>query len=204
MLINIEDLPADLRKHVEPLREFVRQALRDFLAHHSAFRVRYSPRTQASIIHDYMVWFAKESKQYEWRLRRNLFLFKLENDYTVKPKKIRILDGKWRVSNIRTNLVLAFEQQRPIRLFDDLDLTHLYLGYQLDPVEVGNSTIWLVCPQGRGTKWAVELSADENAAVVNVGTFHPEPAPTPVRRVRRKVTPDATPRQEGHSERRMR
>jgi len=182
MLIGLEDLPTHLRAHIADMRECVRLALADFIAVHAPLRHRYSGRTEASIIHDYMADFAKE--RFPWKLRRNLFLLTLD-DCRVKLKK---LDGRHRARNIQTNLVLQFDHQWPMRLFDDLDVTHLYLGYQRDPVEITNSSIWLVRPDGNRTAWAVELTDDagESAMEFAVMAATDPNAETSVKRVKQK------------------
>jgi len=196
MLISLLELPENLRKHVSTLSACVKLALADFVADQSAHRVRYSARTEASIIHDYMVWYAKD--MFPWKLRRNLFLLHVENDYRVKLKK---LDGRWRPRNIQTDLVLQFEEQRPLRLFDDLDLTHLFLGYQRDEAEILRSSIWLVRPNGRTIQWAAELGIEDGASAMNFAVIAPTD-PTrdaDIRRVRPKIAAQGATKS-GHSE----
>ena len=106
MLISLNDLPEALRAHVATLRACVRLALDDFIQQHNELKFRYTLRTEASIINDYMVWYAKD--RFPWKLRRNLFLVDVGNDFRVKLKK---LTGGWRTSNIQTDLVLQFERQ---------------------------------------------------------------------------------------------
>jgi hypothetical protein len=148
-----------LKAHIAVLHGLVRSALSDFTTLQQELRNRYTARTEASIIHDYMVHHAKVAG-YPWKVRRNLFLFTVGNDYLAKPKK---LDKAWHTRNIRTQLVLHFEEQRALRLFDDLDMTHLYLGYQREGAELLTSSIWLVCPDGEGIRWAAELRAEDAA-----------------------------------------
>lgn len=164
MLIDMNDLPPTLRVHIAALRGLVKRALEDFLKDHKMLRARYCARTEASLIHDNMVWYAKLTGL-AWKLRRNLFLLRVDRDYAVKPKK---LDNRLRPRNIQTQLVLDFDRQRAIRLFDDLDLTHLYLGYQLDGAELLTASIWLVCPEGKGIRWAAELRDEPASAAVDV------------------------------------
>jgi hypothetical protein len=117
-----------------------------------------------------MVWYAKD--RFPWKLRRNLFLVQIGSDFTAKLKK---LTGGWGTTNIQTNMVLQYEQQRPMRLFDDMDLTHLFLGYQRNDAEISKSSIWLVCPDGkRKPKWIADLTNAEDAGnVINVGIVSP-------------------------------
>lgn len=184
MLISLSELPEALRVHVETLRACVRLALDDFTKDHSPLRFRYTLRTEASIINDYMVWYAKD--RFPWKLKRNLFLIEIEQDFRAKLKK---LTGAWKTSNIQTNLVLRYEQQKPIRLFDDMDLTHLYLGYQRNDAELSKSTIWLVCPDGKRAKWIADLSTADGAEALDVrvaGPTDPTPDQT-ARRIKPKI-----------------
>jgi hypothetical protein len=189
MLIDMNDLPPTLRAHMEVLRGLVRSALSEFHTTHRELRANYSARTEASIIHDYMVWQAKIAG-FPWKVRRNLFLFRL-GDYAVKPKK---LDTFLRPRNVPTQLVLQFEQQRALRLFDDLDLTHLFLGYQRNGAELVTSSIWLVCPDGRQIKWAAELRADAAAGSIEIAapSTPGQLVGAPVKRVKAKVAKPKT------------
>lgn len=185
MLIDMNDLPPALREQIGLLRRLVHSALQDFIARHKELRAMYTARTEASIIHDYMVWHAKAAS-FEWKLKNNLFLFRIGNDYSVKPKR---LNQFLRPRYIPTQLALRFDGQRPMRLFDDVDLTHLYLGYQQNGAELVTSPIWLVCPEAGRVKWAAELRAEEPSAAVTVALPAEPTAPMqPERRVKRKKT----------------
>jgi hypothetical protein len=183
MLIDMTDLPPILQAHIDTLRGLVSTSLTRFHDLHRELRADYSARSEASIIHDYML---KEAKLagFPWKLRRNLFLFRL-GDFAVKLKK---LDNLLRPRRIPTQLSLNFERQRAIRLFDDLDLTHLFLGYQRNGAELVTSAIWLVCPDGKNIKWAAELTAVASP-MIEIAAPAVAPEPTPVRRVRAKKAP---------------
>lgn len=186
MLISLSDLPEALRKRVTTLRECVNLALADFVKLHTGLRARYSARSEASIIHDYMVAFAKD--RFPWRLKRNLFLIEIEG-FRAKLKK---LDGGWRPRNVQTQLVINFERQQPLRLFDDLDVEHVFLGYQRDEVETLKSKVWLVCPDGKGFKWIAELTESEGVGSVQVAATSPVEGPAEAaRRIRPKKVAEA-------------
>jgi len=184
MLISLNELPEALGKHITHLRGIVRQALDEFIRDHKALRYRYSSRSEASIIHDYMVWFAKQAG-FSWQVKRNLFLFEVGQDFRVKPKR---LSKQFQTSNIPTRLALQFEDQRPLKLFDDLDLTNVFLGYQCDGPEIANWSIWLVEPKGKGIKWAADLSAVTPATQVSIAV-----ATTPDESTARRIRPKQTP-----------
>jgi hypothetical protein len=193
MLIDMNELPPTLRAHITVLRGLVHSALTDFTTLQEGLRNRYSARTEASIIHDYMVYHAKVAG-YPWKVRRNLFLFRIGNDYLTKPKK---LDRSWRTRNIRTQLVLRFEGQRALKLFDDLDLTHLYLGYQREGAELVTSSIWLVCPDGKGIKWAAELRADDAEMSIEIAAPATIPDEPTGKRVSAKKTTEPQTKTKG-------
>jgi len=188
MLIDLSELPEALRKHVTTLRECVNLALADFAKIHAELRARYSPRSEASIIHDYMVGFARD--RFDWLQKRNLFLIKIEG-FRAKLKK---LDGNWRPHNIETQLVLNFERQQPLRLFDDLDVEHVFLGYQRDEVEILKSKVWLVCPDGKGFKWIAELTSSKGSSSVQVAA---SPVEGPAEAVARRIKPKKVAEGEG-------
>jgi hypothetical protein len=185
MLISLSELPQALREHVETLRACVRLALDDFVKDHAALRYRYTLRTEASIINDNMVWYAKD--RFPWKLKRNLFLIEIGRDFRAKLKK---LTGGWKTRNIQTGLFLRYEGQKSLQLFDDLDLTNLYLGYQRNDAELSKSTIWLVCPDGKNkpAKWIADLTTVEGG-MIDVGVVVPtDPAAEqPSRRIKPKV-----------------
>ena len=55
-----------------------------------------------------------------------------------------------------------------------MDVTHLFLGYQRNDVEISKSSIWLVCPDGKRVKWIAELtSADEAGGAMEIGIVGP-------------------------------
>jgi len=186
MLISLTELPEALRRHVTSLSECVRLALSDFVADHARLRARYSARTEASIIHDYMVSYAMD--RFPWKLKRNLFLIAID-EYRAKLKK---LDGRWRTRRVPTQLALRFENQAPLRLFDDVDVTNVYLGYQRDEAEILKSGIWLVCPDGkRGFRWIAELSASEHSNTIQVAAAAPVVEPASQRRIQPKRIAEA-------------
>jgi hypothetical protein len=189
MLIDMNELPELLRAHLGILRGLVLSALNDFNTDHRELRARYSARTEASIIHDYMVWHAKRAGL-DWKFKRNLFLFRVGDGYSVKPKK---LDAQLRPRSAPTQLALQFERQRFMNLFDDLDLTHLFLGYQRDGAELITSSIWLVCPDGRRIKWAAELRAADAAASLEIALPPTIPVEPEARRIKAKPGPAPKP-----------
>ena len=177
-LIAVDALPDNLRRYTSGLHACVREALVEFVADHRDRRADYTSRTEASIIHDLMVKHAK-ARFPSYALKQNLFVILLGYDYLIKLKR---LDRHLRTSRIPTNLSLQFEDQCQLTLFDDLDRWNLYLGYQVDPIEVLKSRIWLVQPDGHGIRFAAELTSESS----NVVEFAPAQETT-ARRIVPKV-----------------
>ena len=188
-LIAQDELPATLREYVPDLHACVRNGLDEFVAEHKVCRVDYTRRTEASIIHDYMVKHARSQFSSSCVLRQNLFLIKLGQDYLVKLKR---LDQHHHVSRIPTNLSLQFEGQDQMPLFDDLDRIHLYLGYQFDPIEVSKSRIWITRPEGPFlVRFAAELTDDHLVQVLPVHKTQPRRITPKVDSAAKAVSNDA-------------
>lgn len=146
--------PDDLRPYVADLCECVQSALEDFAREHGPYRHRYTTRTEASIIHDYMVDHVK--RRFPFKLHQNLFLLELNGKYLIKLKK---LDKQLRSRNYPTQMVLDFLTQQQLELFDLPTPINLQLGYQRHPIEVTQSKVWLTRPNGRLLDWMWPLSA---------------------------------------------
>jgi len=174
------ELPSRLRNALPVLAACVYNALKAFVTDHALLRHKYTKLTEANLIRDYMVREAQE--KFPWKLKQNLFVICPLDDHRIKLKK---LGPSLRTSNQPTQLSLRYDFQKPLRLFDDIDLVNLYLGYQRHEVEILQSRIWLVCPRGKRIAWALELT---NAFVAAGQTPMPQPMPLapPQRRVRAK------------------
>lgn len=175
------NLSPRLRAALPDLRNCVQRALDQYADDQRLLAHKYTRRTEANILRDYMV--TEAQARFPWKLKRNLFLICPIDDHRIKLKK---LDSHLRTRNHHTQLSLRFEHQRPMRLFDDLDFVNLYLGYQRHEVEIRKSKIWLVCPRGRSIAWALDLTADAVYTADTLPMTGTEPK-TGVRRVRPKV-----------------
>jgi len=173
-------LPPQLRAALPGLRECVAAALKEYASDHRLLAHKYTRRSEANLIRDYMV--TQAQSRFSWKLKRNLFVITAIDDHRIKLKK---LDSNLRTKNHHTQLSLRFEYQKSMRLFDDLDLVNLYLGYQRHEVEVSKSRIWLVQPRGQSIAWAIDLTGDQQ--LFTVETLPSTPTAPPVRRVRPKV-----------------
>jgi hypothetical protein len=175
------ELPSKLRNALPELAACVFKALKQFASEHALLRHKYTKLTEANLIRDYMV--AEARALFPWKLKNNLFVICPIDSHRIKLKK---LTPSLRTSNQPTQLVLRYDHQKPLRLFDDMDLVNLYLGYQRHEVEILQSRIWVVCPRGQRIAWALELT-QMLAGATAVSVPQPIPLAPPKRRVRAKT-----------------
>lgn len=175
------ELPQPLRAALPGLRECVALALREYDTDHRMLAHKYSRRSEANLIRDYMV--KQAQSRFSWKLKRNLFVISAVDGHRIKLKK---LDAQLRTRNHATQLSLCFEYQRTMRLFDNLELENLHLGYQRHEVELSKSRIWLVKPRGKSIAWAIDLSGDQQLYTAST-LFQSVVEKTPERRIRPKV-----------------
>jgi hypothetical protein len=178
----------DLRPYAERFLRCIREAVLQYLDEHGRLAYRYSKRTQASIIHDYMVDRIKAEFDGEpgvtWRLARNLFVLNVHNKYLIKLKKH---DRAFKTSNIMTQLTFDWLTQKQLELPGMPDpATHLHLGYQ-PGYTLASSTYVITCRDGSVIEWVWPLMEAE-PTVLRL----PERPPATTRR--RRVRPRALPR----------
>jgi len=138
----IECLPEDLQPYEMQLGQMVREALVRYCRDFKVVRVTTSTiRGERNNIHDCMRAVAKT----------------VFPDYTDAGLKFEIHIGRYRArckkfnvrletSNYHTQTVFRFEQQIMNTLFDDMELVNLYVGYVPHPINLVDSTIWVVQP----------------------------------------------------------
>src|SRR4051812_32688436 len=143
---------------VAPLIEgAIRNALQRYTTEHAAQRRDYSPRSQASIIHDLMVTETKKAlgdqKGVVCMTARGAFVVIVRQTYIIKLKK---LGYRLRTSNIPTQTSMAFINQQPLQLtFANVPAeTHLVFGYKPKAAELLSAPIWVTCPMGSGVCWS--------------------------------------------------
>jgi hypothetical protein len=174
---------------LEPeLYRIVYESFGEFLDDHARTRFKYHQRTEANILHDYMARATRRILGDCPRVRiidkpGEAFRLCIDGRYVLKEKK---LDDELRSSNIPTQAALSFVNQNGQHLIPDyavLDPTALILGYQRREVELLESPIYLVCPDGDDVAWDWMLKPGADLAV-------PVPtdllAPVPTGRVRPK------------------
>jgi hypothetical protein len=181
---------SELAPYADRLFRCIQDAVRGYLGEHGWLAYRYSRRTEASIIHDYMVARVKSEFDGEpgvtWVQRRGLFLLIVGNSYLIKLKKH---DRRLRTHNISTQLSFDFLSQRQLELPGmPPAATNLHLGYQ-PGVTLASSTYWITCRDGSYIEWAWPL--DDFAPTV-LPVEHVAPAPAQ-RRVRPRIASGEAP-----------
>lgn len=191
MVVRLAEAQADLGPYTERLRRCVQAAIDTYQAEMGQYAYRHSKRTQASLVHDYMVdavttEFANEPGV-TWTTKRNLFTVNFFNKYLIKLKKH---DRRLRTRNIATQLVLDWLEQKQLELPGMPDAaTNLHLGYQ-PGMSLSQSRYWLSCPDGSSLEWTWELAASEPIDL-------PIAAPERVRPARPRIAEGVEPAAKG-------
>jgi len=184
MTASLRQAQADLARYQARLRRCIQAAIANYQAEIGRFAYRHTKRSQASLVHDYMVDAIRAEFQDEpgitFSTRRNLFTVDFFHRYLIKLKKH---DRYLRTSNIPTQLVLDWLDQKQLELPDMPDATtKLHLGYQ-PGLTLATSKVWLTCPDGSTLDWKWELASEEpmELPMPDVG---PQPLPMRVLRPR--------------------
>lgn len=167
------------------------EALADWIGASSA-SARHMNRTRASYLWDCAI----------ARLRAALafstdFFFQDvgQTTYIIYRGQLRLqvkgLNRRGRTSSAPTGRVSRFVSQLPLDLEDRMDLTNVYLTYQLDPYETTIQSISLACPQGRVYKWLVPVDSEAKVADDLFAGTGAERTSTTGGRLRLKVLKDA-------------
>ena len=147
----------------------IRAALQRFTDEHKPQRHYYSPRTQASVIHDLMVQEARRAVAgvagVKCMVIKGGFVLLVRQTYVIKLKK---MDGRLRTKNVPTQTVIDFNNQKPLQmdLPDVPPETHLVFGYVPHGAELLKSAVWVTCPKGRRHRWVWMVEKREMADVV--------------------------------------
>jgi len=162
MIRSFATAQSDLAHLLDRLQGCIRAALQEYASEHGSLRHKYFGTAEPSVIHSLMKWHIEAAFPpgnpdgvVPITTRGNLFLVLIGSNYRVKLKK---MNRGWRTSNVRTQSVIAFtEQRRQIELI--ASPTNLHLGYRpKSTAEVLTSEVWIACPDGRrNPHWAMEL-----------------------------------------------
>jgi len=164
-----ESVMEDLREVTPLLGGAIRAALDQFEREHTSHRHYYTPRTQASVIHDLMAATATRAldtvPDAKCLTVNGGFVIIIGQKYIIKLKK---MDRRLRTRNIPTQTVMDFRCQRPMQLHlpHVPKETHLFCGYIPLDAELRHSPLWATCPIGENIRWAWELDEGMPAEVV--------------------------------------
>lgn len=161
---------------------------------HKADRHLWCRRTEASVINDFMRRAAIRILGGERRVKiikkQQRFLICVDGEWAIKAKK---LDHRLYPSNIPTLEVLDFMGQGGQYEIEGVpgQPTNLILGYQRQELQITESPVYLVCPNGKSIAWKWALPAESvTTALPSTVLSVPEAQPEK-RRVRPKQQPAA-------------
>ncbi len=168
-----------LRHELPYLGRIIAGAWQRYLDTHSlAERLTHTPRSRASLVHDYMVDGARELAETavhaEVRERGGLFMVLLHGRVAIRFKKLK---DDLTTSNIPTQQSFEFSRQS-LALPGVRHVTYLQAGYQLNRSQTKLSAAYLACPNGGRVEWAIPLKIESAAADV---IALPTPIVTPPR-----------------------
>jgi len=156
-----------LNSHLNVISNSISSGVDEYFSMYSdEARSRHRPTTRANIIHDHIIDRAKRGFDLKSGTRhhdsRGLSLFVLDERFLLRFKKLN--DDK--VSrNQKTNQVQAFRQQQ--KVLDGIEtLYNIEAGYVFNELEQGIQSIFLVCPNGRGIYWDIDLADTEKTSSV--------------------------------------
>ena len=162
-----------LTAHLSDLSGCVREGIDAFAADHKELRHKQTPRSESSLINDYILHEVRRRFSSKAGVnilkRRGSYLLNIGGLVLVKFKK---LDRRKGASFIPTRAATRFAAQLSIETGERL--THLFVGYVRDQVELLNSEAWIMCPAA-GRILAVRLGACP-AATAPAPSYRPGPA----------------------------
>lgn len=146
----------ELQGHLEGLRSIIKGGWDDYMGYENKFRVAHCSVTRASIVHDHQVdrasQYAEISNGVQLIDIAKMKILYIGEKYAVRFKK---LSSDKRSSNQPTQQVIDFRQQEQMA---GLPETYNFeAGYILNSLETEIESIHLVCPNGPGIYWDIEL-----------------------------------------------
>lgn len=156
------------------IRSCIKKGWDDYMSLSIEHRMKHTTRSRASLVHDYIVYAARQSFDGIADARlveiNKLFMVTFGADIGLRFKK---LDECFHSSGIPTQQRLDFMCQ------DDLpgieSVTHLEAGYSLNPLQTAIEGIYLCCPNHPSVLWYHELT--EGDVSDNVIVLPTAPAP---------------------------
>jgi len=168
-------------------------ALKEFIETYNTLRVKWSKRSESSVIHDLVIHhirqrFDDDHPYARARQKGNLSYLEVNvgigGKFTMRFKK---LNRDLSASNIRTQSVMSFiKQQQQVELPGVEKPVNVWVGYQPAEGSLLDSRIFVVCPEGFRIAWYWELT--KSAEVVPLPQRQ-STAKKPTSRVRPKKQP---------------
>jgi hypothetical protein len=173
-LIEKDTALVDLGSHLIPLREAFLAAWADWQALPAEFKVNLTSTTRANIVHDRAVGHAAKllDRHVEIRDLSGLKALIFDDQYAVRLKK---LDNDLFSRNQPSDQVKDFRGQISL---PGMELSHnLEFGYVLHSNQQEIVGTYLVCPNGSGHYWTMEVGDNAIKAQI-IDMFDPSGKPT--------------------------
>lgn len=165
-LISESEAVQQLQVYLEPIRSIIQGGWDDYNdSYKSEHKIIHCSSTRASIIHDHHITraskFALETGGVHLVDFAKMKVIFIENRFAIRFKKFNT-DKK--SSNQPTQQVKEFRFQR--QLSGMPQTYNLEAGYILNPLETELSSISIVCPNGGGIHWDINLTETDEALKV--------------------------------------
>jgi len=139
-----------------PIREAIWQGWAEWLDMSDRHRAALTRRARSDVVHDFIVEHAAtllpDAAIFDCA---QLKLFVFQSRFALRFKK---LDRRLRTSNQPTGQVTDFRRQQPIQMVPAVH--NLEAGYVLDKAGQDIESLHLVCPNGPGVYWDIDLTSD--------------------------------------------
>ena len=169
MVMTKEEAEPLLRSYQSVFREIVSTAWKEYISIFSEdIRCDTDPRTRASFVFDRMVKHARRlfdgKKGVRIDNQGDIFLVVLYEKLAIRFKK---LNKDKRSRNYPTQQTIDFYEQLGLPNMPT-KATRLVVGYQLNNLETEIEAILIVCPNGSGNAWYIELGSASMADIVEM------------------------------------
>jgi hypothetical protein len=173
-----------LRRRLKKIRDCIFLSFGKWKSGHQGNGLILTPRSRASVIHDYMVAFArdffKDDPGIRIFARRGLSLMNIDDSLLLRFKK---LDAEKRSRNIPTQQTHLFRAQLELPGIP-AELTHLEAGYVLNELQTALDGVYITCPNGNRLEWFMDLTSLPGANVVPLPSSALPEAPAAARKKR--------------------
>jgi len=188
-ILSLEEAERLLKPYTRVFRDAQLEAFERYKALPEEDRLDATDQFRASYLHDKAVGIASRAfrgSKVKLIDSSGLRLFEVEGEALVRFAK---LGPGLRMSRNNTRQYADFEAQLPLPGMPQV--THLVVGYILDPLETSIERVPVVCPSGSGNRWSFEIDLDPIGVVVEHPRVTDEPqAPRIVSRMEQRELPD--------------